>query len=629
MSHDYFIVEQPLGMSGTDSKFEKLWKNYPGRYSLNTERIIQLDPYAHLSRTPIKFLLNHFDINALLPDDEWMGTALHVFIRDEINTSDNEMPTSFLPECLEEIEIDEAFLWEFMKQSEWEKLVTVELPKDNSDEAMAEAIYKLLCHPKIGSSKNASNIDKSAFINKVVPLIRQQKRLYFILPSFPFKDQNRFRVPFNADTVDFSEMSFLMRLHNVIQSLYQVHPFGADAIILSDGRLYQDIFGIDPHYVDEYQWRLKYYRNKLNIAGDISVIDLKELIERADENGEVTAVIQHIENFIRTNYVSEKEFLSLVQGMKWNMNSRKILEQLSNEDAWKVIKDDKRTIPTDLWSVWEDYHSLAIEAAIKYASVNLMLKWTNLLQLFFPEAIRCTVHPKKGQVALAMNYAWNGIAWSEKWPKSFQDIRSVPYYKLAKFPNIKKVILKGVNYPCFFTTGQYNQNLDAAKHVLSPNGWSFDNIFGREFTVYDLDAFVELGKDDPLFNWERKIQSSDYYMSLLQFRIAHYKKYGFGVHAIFLEGKLVGQMGLQVLHEKHDQIEYVIFLGQEYVNKGLGRKLLGYLFARCKEEGIKQVYGVIRNDNLIAQNVIKKYNPKQIRTMAHYHQKGILYEIDL
>ena len=629
MSQDYYIVEQPLGVITSDSKLEKLWRNYPGRYSIHTERIIQLDPYANISRNPIRYALSHFELCEDVPDDEWISTKLSEFIRDEISSSGYDTPSTFFPECSTEMEIDDVFLWEFMKQSEWENLVTVELPKNNSDEAMAESIYKLLCHPKIGSSKNSSNIDKDAFVKRIVPFIQKQKRLSFILPSFPFKDQNRFRVPYDADTVDFSEVAFLMRLHNVIQSLYQVHPFGADAVILSDGRLYKDIFKIESEKVEEYQWRLKYYRNKLNIAGDISIIDLKELIDRADEDGVVTRILEHIENRIRSSCTSKEEFLNLVQGMKWNMNSRKLLAEVTDEEAWNIIKREKSYVSEKLQPVWVKFNELAEEAAIKYASVNLMLKWTNLLLLFFPEAIRCTVHPKKGQVALAMNYAWNGIAWSEKWPKSFQDINSIPYYQLAKYSAVKKVILKGENYPCFFTTGQYNQNLDAAKHVLPSNGWIYDEFFGREFNIYDRDGFVELGKGDPYFNWERKLQSSEYYTSLLQFRIAHYKKYGFGVHAIFYKGKLIGQMGLQVLNEKHDEIEYVIFLGQNYVHKGLGRKLLDYLFARCREEGIKQIYGIIRSDNEAARNSIKKYKPKQIRTMSHYHQKGILYGIKL
>lgn len=629
MNYDYCVIEQPLGVVSPDSKIEKLWKNYPGRYSLYTDRIVQFDPYANLSRAPIRYLLSHFEIDEALPDNDWIDKALHMFIHDEIPRPNVDVPDTFFPKCSEEIVVDDVFFWDFIKQSEWEKLVTVELPKDNSDKAMAEAIYKLLCNPKIGSAKNASNIDKEEFVAKIVPLIKQQKRLFFILPSFPFKDQNRFRVPYGAETVDFSEVAFLMRLHNVIQTLYQVHPFGANAIILSDGRLYKDIFGANSDQVGEYQRRLKYYRNKLNIAGDISIIDLKDLIERADKNGEITRISDHIEKCIREQYLSEKAFLSLVQGMKWNMNSREFLKDIPDKEAWNIIKKGKDEVSEELQGRWEDFHFQALEAAIMYATLNLMLKWTNLLQLYFPEAIRCTVHPKKGQVALAMNYAWNGIAWSEKWPKSFQDISSVPYYQLAKNSDIKRVVLKEFEYPCFFTTGQYNQNLDAAKHVLPSAGWNYDNIFGCEFSIYDVDDFVELGKDDPNFNWERKIQSSDYYTSLLQFRIAHYKKYGFGVHAIYCDGNLIGQMGLQVLNEKRDEIEYVIFLGKDYVNKGLGTKLLDYLFFRCREEGIKRIYGVIRSDNEIAQGVIQKYQPKPIRTMSHYQQQGILYEINL
>ena len=315
--------------------------------------------------------------------------------------------------------------------------------------------------------------------------------------------------------------------------------------------------------------------------------------------------------------------------MKWNMNSRKLLADLSAEDAWRIIKDPREEVPDVLHPQWDDFHAKAIEAAIKYAAVNLMLSWTNLINLFFPESIRCTVHPKKGQVALAGNYPWNGVAWSEKWPKGFHNIKTEPFYKLGKYTDIKKVVLKGFNYPCFYTTGLHNQNLDAAKLVLPATGWNYEDFFGRELSIYDMDIFAQMGQDDPYFNWLRTVQPKEYYTSLLQFRIAHYKKYGFGVHAVFWKGEFIGQLGLQVYAEKNDQIEFVIFLGKEYVNKGLGTKLLRYLFSRCKEEGICTLVGVIRNENEVAQKCIKKFNAKQIRTVTHYQKNGILYEINL
>ena len=187
-----------------------------------------------------------------------------------------------------------------------------------------------------------------------------------------------------------------------------------------------------------------------------------------------------------------------------------------------------------------------------------------------------------------------------------------------------KLFLKGLNYPCFFTIGHDYQDIDAAKHVLAPSGWSYENLFGRELSIYDLSEFIKLGENDPYFNWERENQDSGYYTSLIQFRIAHYKKYGFGVHAIYSEGKLIGQMGLQVLNEKKDEIEFVIFIGQEYTNKGIGSKLLKFLFDRCKEEGINKICAVIRWNNEAARKVLEKFHFEKIRSVTHYHQQGVL-----
>lgn len=200
---------------------------------------------------------------------------------------------------------------------------------------------------------------------------------------------------------------------------------------------------------------------------------------------------------------------------------------------------------------------------------------------------------------------------------------------MQEYKRIKLVKFKNTNYPCFFTTEQYNQEFDFAKNVLKSDGWNIDEYFGREFSIFDLNEFIALGENDENFSWERKAMSGEYYTTLLQFRINHYRKHGFGVHAIFLNGKLIGQMGLQVLDEQKQRLEYVIFLGKKYTNQGIGTKLLDYLFSRCKEEGIKTVYGVIRSDNAISIKLMQKFGGKKLETMVHYHQNGVLYELKL
>ena len=629
MYENYSILE-PLGNNLEDSKIERCWKGFTGKYGVRATRITQFDPYASMSRQPDKYVLEKFSINQQLPSDEWINTSLRNFINDEFASSDSpELPERYAPEIEGIIELADDYLQDFLNQSEWENLISLELPKDNSISAMAICIYDILCKPQIGSAKNIKNVDRDKFIAEVIPLLANQGRLLFVLPGCPFKDQNRFRVPFQASCVDFSEISFLIRLHNMIQALYQVHPYGGQAIILSDGRLYQNIFKIASDDVEEYQWRLKYFRNRLNIQGDISIIDLKEMIDRANENGEIDRIVTHIKTILCEKHCQKSYFRALIQGMKWNMNSKTTLHNLSDEDAWTILKYTRSDVKKELLDIWDQYEQMALDAALEYAAINLMLKWTNLIKKFFPEAIRCTVHPKKDQIALAMNYAWNGIAWSEKWPTNLKDISTVPFINLRNYEKVKQVQFHSSGYPCFFTTEQHNQVFDAAKKVLTADGWNIDNLFGREFSIYDHTDFVNLGKNDANFIWAHKIVSEEYYTTLLEFRINHYKKHGFGVHAIFMDDKLIGQMGLQVLDEQRQQIEYVIFLGKDYVGQGIGTKLLTYLFRRCQEEGIRTVYGVIQSRNIPSIKLIKKFGGKELRSISHYQQEGILYELKL
>ena len=629
MADDYYSFVEPFGHNSNHSKLERYWQSFDGCFGLSTERIDQFDPYASMSRSPVSYILSPFSIAQDLPGNEWIDQAFEAFVRNEIVQLDTSYPQKFGPVISSEIQVSDEFLLDFLQNSEWENIVQVELPKNGSSMEMAKCIYNLLCNPSIGSSKNKRNNDITTFATHVLPLIEKRKRLLFVLPGFPFKDQNRFRVPYGSECVDFSEISFLIRLHNLIQTLYQVHPFGAESLVLSDCHLYKDIFYVSEEQVNEYQWRLNYYRNRLNLQGGVSIIDLKEMIERADSNGVISSVVSHIEQHLKSNYLDSPMFYSLVQGMKWNMNSKLLLDFLDDSDAWLVIKEHREKIPERLKDCWDDYNSKAQYSALKYASINLMLKWTDLIHKFFPESIRCTVHPKKGQFALAMNYAWNGVAWSEKWPRSLQDISTVPYYTLGEQETVYLVKMHSTNYPCFFTKERNDRVLECARKVLKRDGWNVEEFFGREFSIYDSMMLYNLGEDDPQFAWERTAMSKDYYNALLQFRINHYKKYGFGVHAIFKDGVFIGQMGLQVLDERTNQLEFVIFLGQQYTGQGIGTKLLKYLFKRCKDEGINDIYGVIRNNNPVASTVVQKFGGKALKTMAHYHQSGVLYKIEL
>lgn len=629
MANNSYSAVEPFGHAGPLSKLERYWDGFEGMYGLHTSRIDQFDPYAAMSKKPIQYEFIPFEIKQDLPDENWIHDTFNNFVRDEFSINNTTTAKPNTPVIQEEIKLSEEYLYDFVQNSEWENIVKLDLPDDYTEDVMAKNIYKLLCDNRIGSSKNKENISYDDFFCQIQPILKDKRRLLFVLPGLPFKDQNRFRVPFGTECVDFSEIAFITRLHILVQSLYQVHPFGADALVLSDGMLYKDIFYMSKEQVEEYQWRLKYYRNRLNLQGDVSIIDLKDMITRADTNEFLSRLIEHIENIISQQCKETPSFHSLVNGMKWNMNSRLLLEQQTDDEAWAIIKLPRDQVEPYLLSYWDDYHEKAVNAAIHYASVNLMLRWTDLINRYFPESIRCTVHPKPNQFALSMSYPWNGVAWSEKWPRSMRDIRTVPYCSLSEKSSVFLVKMHSTGYPCFFTSEKNDRIFECAKNVLSEDGWNVDNIFGRKFTVYDNTLLYNLGKDDDCFAWERRLMPEEYYTTLLQFRISHYKKYGFGVHAIFMNGTLIGQMGLQVLDERKNQLEFVMFLGKEYTNKGIGSKLLQYLFQRSREEGIENIYAVVRSDNIPATNFVTKFGGKPIKSIPHYHQSGMLYRIPI
>ncbi len=630
---------EPYGHGLPQSKFERYWESFQGPYSLQRKRIQTYSVYAGMSLFPLSYQMKRFDLDTDTPTTEWISKNLQAFVRTEFLEKGElpDLPNDWPIRINKEIHLPNHFLNKFLIASEWSGRIGIKLPDENSPSEIAKCLYEILCDSKVGSNKNAQNNNQDDFIKKIIPTIEEKRRLLFVILGFPFKDQNRFRVPFEGDTPDIGEISFMIRLFNLTQVMYQVHPYGVDVVVLTDGELYREIFGVSKETVLNYLNHLKSYRKKLNLQGAVSFICLKELINRSSDDSRAWDIVLAIRENIKKLVNSKNKdiidiFQALVSGMKWNMNTRKYLNEFNDEQCWKILRLKENDVEDEYKDIWHEFNDKAIEAAFEYASINLMLRWTNLIHKFFPDAIRATVHPKLGQFGLAGSsgfFAWNGVATSRSWPKNIDDIKIMPYLSLNEFNVVNQVKLADSGLPLFFTESLFNENIENAKNVLKKEGWQLGDIYGREFKSTDLNDFVNLGLGDKDFSWERKIQSKEHYNGLFQLRISHYIRYDFGVHGIWKEKKLIGQCGLQVLNEDLDEIELVIFLGKDYTNKGIGNRLTKYIFNQCKKAGINEIYGVSRPDNHVAIKLIKKFNGQRKRTIKHFNQKGILYYFNL
>jgi RimJ/RimL family protein N-acetyltransferase len=645
-NRDIFRPE-PHGHLVPESKLERYWAQNAGLMSLRRQRVTKFDPHACITYAPMEYVSRLIQLREDLPTDDWIINSLTEFVRTEYAERKSPVTSSaWGPTEIEEIEVPDSFLDNILKSSSAEISGILRLmserpeSKDFSPDGVARLIYELLSHSLVGAKVNKANVSEEEFVEKIASSIQAQERLLFVVLGFPFKDQNRFRVPYGADQPDFAELAFMIRLYRLTQALYQVHPFGVDIMVLSDGELYHKIFNVSLEKVHAYADKLRTYRTRLNLHGTVSFISLNDLIVRASSDPApspnahaLTAFLQaRLLDLVQSEISLGKSFETLISAMKWNHESRERLKELNDADAWAVLTGMRNAVAPHLIEAWDQLHQEATNSALEYASVNLMLRWLDLIRLYFPDAIRCTIHPKPNQFSLVQAsgaFAWNGVPWSEEWPRTIDDFEVKPFYSLGSNQKVRKVTVQTYGSPCFYTKASIGRSIVAARAVFPMDGWEFEDISGRAFQPTDAADLAELGADDSNFSWERLAMGASHYHRIMKFRIEHYEKYGFGVHGIWLHKKLIGQCGLQVLSEASDQVEFVIFLGQAFVRRGLGAKLTNHAIQCCAEAGMRSLYGVARPENTGALGLLRRVQAKPIRSQVHFGYMATVFEIPL
>lgn len=451
--------EEPFGHDSDATKIERFLAETSGQpLALRRERTTRFDPTATMTYSPMQYIGVPWELELAAPSDEWTVEALDGFVRSEFPAKPRQtLRPPAMPVIATSHYLPDGFLEAFLRDSEdafsiaWGNQATSPLE-------MATGIYDLLCDKRIGSSRNRDHNPADAVIESLAPVIEQESRLLFILPGFPFKDQNLFRVPYEASEPDLADLSFMIRLHRLTQAIYQIHPFGADVLVLTDGSLYAEIFGVALSDADLYGRRMLSYRNQLNLQGTVSFFPLLDLIARTTDGGSAFwNLVDQLEGTLRR--VSAERSLrplfdSLSFGMRRNMQTRQRLEELSFSDSWSLIWGEDARLQSTQLTIRRDLDRLVERATLRYAAVNLALKSTRLIERSFPGALRGTVHAKPGQFALAGTggaYAWNGVAGAkDQIPRTIDDVSVKSYSELGQGHAVVDRYMFRDGHPAFF-----------------------------------------------------------------------------------------------------------------------------------------------------------------------------------
>jgi hypothetical protein len=389
------------------------------------------------------------------PEADWFQEAFLSFVRGEFGgRGSGPAPEPLLPTIVGEESVGSSLLEKYLEVCE---LLIYEDPvraiQHASSGDMAEDVFRVLTNPHLGHKQNKGHLDWDDFGDRIRTQVERKERLLFVVPACPFKDQNPLRTLSGAAFPDMGDVAFLVTLHTLALALYQVHPFGADWLIVADGELYAGLFGVAVADAIAYRERLRRFRNRLNMQGTVHILDLAAVIEscRKAERGEIVdELLEHFRVELRRCVDLDSElgeaFAILTHGMRRNLATRHLAKDHAPSTIWEVLNaDSANQVDAALRATWEELQERAVTAGVEYGAVNLMLRRLDLVNNVFPGSFRGTVHPKGGQVAVRSHgsgYPWNAVAFRRSETITPRMFESHPLYELAREGDLKCVYLQ-------------------------------------------------------------------------------------------------------------------------------------------------------------------------------------------
>lgn len=252
----------------------------------------------------------------------------------------------------------------------------------------------------------------------------------FVLPSFPFKHKNPVKV--SRRSPDMAELLCVCRLHEVCHALGRVYEPGAKFVIISDGLVYRDMFGVTEHETLSYRERVKEMIGQLGFEATVEVTDMEDLVESR------RAIFDHVEERLRPVFAEwwdanpdDLRRASLIQASTANVNTADSvthdLVQIATKDA--IVGSEEEEDRSNLETIRRETVARAEKGAFEFALFLYVLKEIDLVSSCYPRAVRATVHPKPEQWGLHLVnqesrvFPWQGVAYRNprgKWRVKYE-----------------------------------------------------------------------------------------------------------------------------------------------------------------------------------------------------------------
>ena len=131
------------------------------------------------------------------------------------------------------------------------------------------------------------------------------------------------------------------------------------------------------------------------------------------------------------------------------------------------------------------------------------------------------------------------------------------------------------------------------------------DLFLRPLVLSDLNQMCDFLCNNPEMTWTRSSWKRNNVEYLLNYRLEHYDKFGFGVYGIEKSGDLIGMAGAQVWDESDATVEIVAYLSQEYWGFGIANLTLNWTMSQLAAQHVQLVYAATAKGNSRSKRMIE------------------------
>lgn len=253
----------------------------------------------------------------------------------------------------------------------------------------------------ICNSNNQCSRCEAQYLPKIANAINKNSAISFVLPAFPGKSPNQEKVL--GYLPDMGEKLALRFLGELASKIKHIYPPGIKIILCSDGRVFSDVIGMQESHVTAYQNAIDNLILELGLSDIIDTFDLDQVYK--------THNFDHMRRNLMTKY---GEALSTLQKRVRNGASDNHNPTIEELEANRMYKGMTRFLFEDANYKTQTLSKTAIQkqARIKaYEVIRRSNAWSNLIEEYFPEAVRLSIHPqtcgaKKLGIQLINNESW-------------------------------------------------------------------------------------------------------------------------------------------------------------------------------------------------------------------------------